>query len=76
MWACKNLSFDICYWTENLAKTWLISVVVYVRTFATKISVHLLNIPSITAGEPTPEAFESIRILTIIPDFDTFKTFR
>lgn len=33
MRACKNVAFDICYWTENLAKTWLISVVVYVRTF-------------------------------------------
>jgi hypothetical protein len=33
----------------------------------------LLNDSSITAGEPTPEAHR-IRILTVIPDFDTFKT--
>ena len=70
----QNLTFDICYWTENSAKTWLICSGVC-RDISIKISGHLLNDSSITAGEPTPPSpLNQFRILTIIPDFDILKT--
>src|SRR5947209_6251963 len=63
--------YDIWYMLlrrKNLAETWLISVVVYVRTFA-KIQPFAKLVTSITAGEFSPEAvnhFEFLRLYQIL----------
>lgn len=71
MRVCKNVAFDICYWIENLAKTWLISVVVYVRTF-----YHIFRPFEKIPVSQRVTGVEAVQILTIVPDFDTFKNFR
>jgi hypothetical protein len=64
MRACKNVAFDICYWTENLAKTWLISVVVYVRTFYHIIRPFAKVIP-VSQRVSSPEALSKFKFLRL-----------